>query len=181
MRFSALEGGIKILGVPRATKPERQKSVTGDFERAAVGENWRDFRFSINFPSFSPKRAATGWLRACYLVFFAALGYRFVLRPELNIVRDKIRHPEQEEPATFRITRPERATEPMLLRIDSPDVFRSYAMFYDRFIVFLPRFNDRDFYGRLAQRPDTTANVSGIQYPWPIAGPSFAHDKVVSD
>jgi hypothetical protein len=81
-----------------------------------------------------------------------------------------------ETPSTFRIIRRE-SSEPLLVRIDQPDAFRSYAMFYERNVVFLPRYNDHHLYDRLAEYPDTSARMSGIQYPWPAKGPTFLHDR----
>ena len=64
-----------------------------------------------------------------------------------------------------------------MIRIKEPEVFKSYAMFYGPNILFLPRYNDPTLYARLAEQPETTANLSCIQYPWPGGGPTFFHDR----
>ena len=66
-----------------------------------------DFTFKVEFPEFSRERARVSWLRSAYLAFFATLGYRFIFRPELDVVRVRINDPKREEPRTFRIIRPE--------------------------------------------------------------------------
>ena len=120
--------------------------------------------------------SAAGWLRSAYVLFFAALGYRFICRPELDEVRARIQNPERDEPTSFRLTRSEQSA-PTLCRIDSPEPFRSYAMLWGHHAVFLPRFNDRGLYGRLAAMGDgAAASISGIQYPWPKRGPTFVYD-----
>jgi hypothetical protein len=176
IQLSVSEAGIRAFGVPKATRPDIHKRVMGDFEGATIGRGWENFRFNIEFPSYSRKRAAASWLRSAYLAFFSTLGYRFIWRQELNVVRDRIRDPEQELPVAFRIIRPEHS-EPMLARVEAPEVFRSYVMFYRPNVVFLPDYNDHTLYERLAQHPDTNVNFTGKQYPWPTGGPTFFHDN----
>jgi HNH endonuclease len=176
IRLSASGRGIQMFGVPAATHPPTHARVMGDFEGATGEGNWQGFTFKVDFPAFSPERARASWLRSGYLAFFATLGYRFIFRPELDVVRAKIRNPKLEDPRTFRIIRPE-SSAPALIRIERPEVFRSYAMFYGRNVVFLPRYGDHGLYARLAEHPETTVSMSGIQYPWPTNGPTFFHDR----
>ena len=110
-----------------------------------------------------------------YLAFFAALGYRFIYRRELDGVRTRIKNPELKTPGTFRIIRTEPA-EPTLVRVESPEAFKSYAMFYGRHAVLLPRYGDAEFYARLAKQPAGMVTFTGSQYPWPTNGPTFFHD-----
>jgi hypothetical protein len=205
IRLSASGQGIQMFGVPAATHPPTHARVMGDFEGATGEGNWQGFTFKVDFPAFSPERARASWLRSGYLAFFATLGYRFIFRPELarrvetarahaliqlaktderrcnsrstlDVVRAKIRNPKLEELRTFRIIRPE-SSAPALIRIERPEVFRSYAMFYGRNVVFLPRYGDHGLYARLAEHPETTVSISGIRYPWPTNGPTFFHDR----
>lgn len=176
IRLSASGGGILMFGVPAATAPTTHAHVMGDFEDATRDGKWEGFSLKLAFPAFSPERARASWLRSAYLAFFAALGYRFIFRPELDMVRARIRDPRLDEPRTFRILRPE-SSAPALIRVEQPDVFRSYAMFYRRNVVFLPRYNDHGLYGRLAEHPETTVTAAGIEYPWPTRRPTFYHDR----
>lgn len=176
IRLSAAGNGLLMFGVPEATHPGVHASVMGDFEDATGDGKSEGFSFKVEFPAFSAARARASWLRSAYLAFFAALGYRFILRPELDVVRARIKDPERDEPRTFRVIRPE-SSAPMLIRVDEPEVFRSYAMFYGRNMVFLPRYNDPGLYGRLDKHPTTTVSMSAIQYPWPQSGPTFFHDR----
>jgi hypothetical protein len=176
VRLSRKGSNIQAAGVVKAVHPDVHKNVMGDFESRVTGRNADDLKFSIEFRSFSMKQAGVSWLRSAYLAFFATLGYRFVRRPELDVVRDKIKNPEQDEPSTFRVIRPESA-EPTLAHIDTPESFRSYLMLYGRNAVFLPREGDRDLYRRLAEHPGTSVTFTGKQYPWPGAGPTFFYDS----
>jgi hypothetical protein len=172
--------GVQMFGVPTAAHPIQRENLNADLETASQDDNWKDFEFKLNFEAYNQKRAAASWLRATYLAFFATLGYRFVCRSELDVVRARILKPESDWPPTFRIVRPVKM-EPTLTRVESPDVFRSYVMMWGRYVVFLPRYNDHTLYERLAEQPDTSATLSGLQYPWPRSGPTFFHDRLISE
>jgi 5-methylcytosine-specific restriction endonuclease McrA len=174
--LSASDGAIRAFCVPKAASPTVHAAMMDEFGRAATDNSWEGFSLNIEFAPFSHPRAATSWLRAAYLAFFASLGYRFTLRGELNVVRSRIAGQQSDEPRIFRIIRRERS-QPRLVRIDQPAVFRSYAMFYGRNVVLLPASGDYELYDRLAEKPDNTAPMSGIEFPWP-PGPMFQLDRV---
>lgn len=177
IRLSIADRNVSMLGVVKASSKAARDLVQGDCQ-GAVGEgNWQGFTFNIDFPGFSPDRAAASWLRSAYLVFFAALGYRFVYRQEMNVVRTRIQNPELKVLATFRLIRPENAPEPTLVYIQEPEAFRSYVMFYGHHAVFLPGYNDQHLYERLAEQRPGEITFSGKQYPWPQHGPIFLHDR----
>jgi hypothetical protein len=178
IRLSMEDHYIKMLGVPKAIDPANQAAVIDDLNWAIDGENWRDFTFNISFQPYSPKRAATSWLRSAYLAYFAAFGYQFIMRPELDPVRAKFADPVDHPLTGFRIiiAPSERAAAPTLLMIEQPTPFRSYAMCYDRNIMFLPRYNDNRLYERLMAQPPGPVKWTGKQIPWPTAGPVFSRD-----
>jgi hypothetical protein len=178
VRLSAGEGGVQMFGVPKAASQASRDAVTGDFAGATGEGKWEGFEFKLEFETFSPDRAAASWLRSAYLAFFATLGYRFILRPELDAVRERIKNPDLKTPGVFRQIRPQRVAEPALIRVETPDAFRSYMMFYEHQVVALPRYSDKDFYGRLSQQPAGKVTFLGKQYPWPVDGPTFFHDFV---
>lgn len=175
IQLKVSDGGIQAIVVPKAVRPTENDAVQADFGRASLPGGWQDFTFNVEFEAFSLPRAATSWLRSTYLAFFAALGYRFIFRPELDVVRARIKNPELKEPATFRVLQHNAAPEPTLLRVEQPETFRSYAMLYGRNLVFLPRYGDRDLYARLAAHPACDVSLSGKVYPWPDR-PRFLHD-----
>jgi hypothetical protein len=168
IRLSIGDDHMRMINVVKAASQKTLEAVKTDLLEANVDGQWADdFKFNVEFASYSPDRAATSWLRSAYLAFFATLGYRFISRRELNVVRNRIKNPELKEPAFFRIIRPE-PIEPTLMRVDEPEDLRSYAMFYGHFGVFLPRYNDHDLYERLARQPEgRDVTSSGIHYPWP--------------
>jgi hypothetical protein len=175
VRLSAAGDGVAMFGVKKASSELARDAVQRDFHGASDESKWEGFTFKVEFPSFSPDRAAASWLRSGYLAFFAALGYRFIYRPELDVVRARIMSPE---PGSFRVIRPEKA-EPALIRVEEPEAFRSYAMFFEHHAVFLPRYNDRGFYARLAEQPAGMFTFTGREYFWPSRGPTFFHDRAL--
>ncbi len=152
VRLSADNGGYLMFGVPEAARPSESEAVMGDFNRASIEDGWKDFRINVQFRSFSPARAEASWLRTAYLGFFAALGYRFLIRREMQIVRQRIADPNTAA-FTFRIIQPHPAPEPVLTVIKAPDAFRSFAMIYGQQVVFLPLYGDMDLYARLQKQP----------------------------
>ena len=149
--------------------------MKGDLNRAAQIDGWQNAKFTVQFRPFSAARAEASWLRSAYLGFFAALGYRFVFRSELEIVRKRIK-----DPATkafgFRIVRPERAPESLLTVMKMPEAFRSFAMIYGQHVVFLPLYGDTDLYARLAKQPSGHVEMtSQAAYSFPDR-PLFLHD-----
>jgi hypothetical protein len=174
VRLSASGRGVVLVGLPHATRPDVH--VMGEFEAATKAKDGRKVPFKIKFAAFSAARARASWLRSAYLVFFAALGYRFICRPELESLRAKIANPDSDkEPRTFRLIL-DKSTEPTLLRIDEPEALRSYVMLYRRNAIFLPRYGDSDLYIRLAKHP-SDRGFSGKQFPWPLDGPKFLYDQ----
>jgi hypothetical protein len=165
------------FGVPKAVHPDEHQRVMASFDQATAEGSWQDFRLTFEFTPFSKERAATGWLRTAYLAFFAALGYRFVMRPELHDVRAKIRDAVGHGLRNFRVTTPTFTAEPTLVRIDSPTAFRSYAMLHRNHVIFLPRYGDLGLYGRLgAEGEHVEVTFAGKGYPWPAGAPTFFHD-----
>lgn len=177
IRLTRADGHMKAIGVPRASHPPTREAVMADFHRASEPDGWRDFRITIGFEPFSEKRAAAGWLRTAYLAHFSAFGYRFALRPELNVVREHIQDPDTGDAPAFRLMRPTPAERKLVL-ITEPEVFRSFAMVYGQHMVFLPFYGDDNLYERLAKQPVELVDFSGREAAWPDGGPKFMHDVV---
>jgi hypothetical protein len=183
VRLSATESGIEAHVVKRAVHLDTYQEVVADFERAAEEQKWDGFDMKFNFEAYSRNRAKVSLLRSAYLLFFATCGYKFVCRPELDPVRRKFESPESSELDPFSIILKQPMKEPRLVVIEEPTAFRSYAMLYRRYAVFLPRYGDHDLYKRLAQRPEAQqpngsveVEFKGGRYPWPSGTPTFFDD-----
>jgi len=180
IRLSASDAGYRMFGVPTAAHPDVGEAVTGDLTLAALPDGWHDFRINIRFEPFSPARAEASWLRSAYLGFFAACGYRFVVRPELTIVRQRLSEPNSKA-FPFRIVMPQPVPEPLLTVVKMPEAFRSFAMVYAQHIVFLPLYGDAELYSRLASHPAGNLELTTEgTYDWPTR-PLFLHDRPAAD
>lgn len=175
IRLSAQENEVRALVVPGAAHPADEKAIEADFTRACVPDGWKDFRFNVEFRRFSLARAEASWLRSAYLAFFAALGYRFVFRPEMRVVRQRIADPNTKV-FGFRIIQAQPAPEPLLVLIKTPETFRSFAMIYSQHVVMLPFYGDIDLYARLEKQPRGHVELkTGGAYAFPER-PSFLDD-----
>jgi len=86
--------GISIAGVPEKSNPKAHRSLFEKLDEVAATKSL-DWGFSIAFSvRHDPWREGVGWLRVAYLYAFAALGYNFILRPELNQVREQFQRPD---------------------------------------------------------------------------------------
>jgi HNH endonuclease len=174
IRLTAKNREIVVVVSRGAAKPGESQAVESDFSNASGGA-WEGFDFHIQFDPYSHARAEASWLRSAYLAFFATLGYRFILRKELDIVRERLATPDLRT-KRFRIVRPEPIPEPMLVMIRRPEEFRSYAMLYGHYVVQLPAYQDRTLYDRLDAHPSGEVSMTADgQFPWPT-GPIFLHD-----
>lgn len=177
IELSTSAGEIRAFGIPEATNPDIHAAVFNDFERLAREGNSKDFRITIGLEPFDQNLVRLSWLRAAYLAWFAVLGYRFILRPEMGAVRTKILNADTDaEPQRFRMILPGQRLRPQLVRVEDPKDLRCYAMLYGFTAILLPRTGDVNFHSRLAERPDAfTERLSGTEFPWPT-GPVFHWD-----
>src|SRR5919109_1207748 len=87
--------GLSIVGVSKQNHPDTASAMTAAFDEV-VAERSTNVVFKLSFRTPDFRKASIGWLRAAYLVAFATLGYRYILREELEEVRQQIRDPAAE-------------------------------------------------------------------------------------
>jgi len=144
------KGEIRVAAVPEKSNPEAHRSL---FERlgevAATGS--MDWQFQISFSArHDAWRESVGWLRVAYLYAFAALGYNFILRPELNVIREQFLRPDDRVvPEAMKHTGSTTA-EDGLSFVYSPVELRSVVVRLGINLFFFPAFVDAStFYERL--------------------------------
>lgn len=175
IRLSAAGNGVLMFGVPKAANPADRDGVTADLNRATQPGGFEDFQMHLDFEAYSPARAEASWVRSAYLAFFAALGYEFVWRPELNVGRARILNADTRT-HRFRIISREPFDAPHLAVIAEPRACRSFALLYGHNIVLLPMYGDNELYSRLAEQPANEVSVTAEgEYEWPRL-PTFLHD-----
>lgn len=97
VRLLIQEGERKIEIAPGLNDPavvQRLLEARGRLEQEGA---WKDTEFKLTtIQGFKQRRAQLGDLRIAYLAAFAMFGYRYIRLPELAVVRDQLRHPEQD-------------------------------------------------------------------------------------
>lgn len=120
---------------------------------------------------YSERRARISFLRTAYLAAFATLGYRYTLRPVLDIVRKRIKCPDKEVIKYFSVPLPQdRSFGQNIILLREPDWVKGIAIELDHSLYLLPlRDGDDNFY----RRPEglklagQTINFRGEPFRWP--------------
>lgn len=94
-RMRVQQGKIEFAGVPEKSNPQAHRSLFENLDRSARTGS-KDWQATVSYTiRHDPWLEAIGWLRVAYLFAFAALGYNFVLRSSLEIVRQQIQRPDE--------------------------------------------------------------------------------------
>jgi hypothetical protein len=166
------ESGIAIGGLPKNTDPKQHAAVIGHLDRLAEQGTWQGESMAIAFHNrWEEASAKASWLRAGYVIAFAALGYRYILRRELDAVRAQIRDPEGSHAGRAVLVNAQLPTvERALWIIQKPKTLQSVAVRMGRWGVVLPGLGiDLNFYERLAARKTWPPRMktSGLPVAWP--------------
>jgi hypothetical protein len=161
-------GGIRIFGLPRNNAP----GAIDLWESGMDKVNGSPPAFSFNLSAkrrFRYQNARIGWLKSAYLVAFAALGYRYILKPALSKVREQVATPDRKVIDGFTVYLPKgRKTDRALLLADEPE--RSIMVVMGHHLIVLPTDDSpTDLYDRLAehqQSPVFNGHPIG-EFPWP--------------
>ena len=171
---------VEISVLPANNSPHARAAMMAELERSTEDSDWRGFELKISNLGYRHENALVGWLRAAYIVAFAKLGYRYVARPQLNVVRQQITQPERRVLKAFILTNLQlQKGDHQILVIRRPEwLMHCFAVPMGRHLVFLPGLERRvNVYRRLARYRSTNSEleVSGHVLPWPT-GPEFTLD-----
>ncbi len=139
-------------------------------------EEQREIRYV--FPSFSYPSALVSIWRVGYLAAFAWLGYRYILRKDVQTVRRRILDERDETLRVFTITAAEESPGTRrILIMNEPASQRSLVIQIGRHGAILPWVNSpSDLYERLAQYGGNEASITPhLWRPWPTE-PEFEMD-----
>ncbi len=167
------DGSLSIAGVPESNAPGALCHLNAELTRRwREGKGLPDSQISVRFRHrVSLRRASVSWLRAAYLAAFAALGYRYVFRKELNLVREQILQPETSVIKGFRQEAPGAAASGrVIFFINQPQWARGLTVQIGACLVLLPYLeNATDYYDRLGREVRDGSNVTfkGKAIPWP--------------
>ena len=124
--------------------------------------------FNLVGDTFNLHKAMVADLKSAYLVCFAKLGYQYILRPQLDIVRNQILQPELKliEGFAYRIRPGYLPSRRVLFFVESP--FQSAAIQIDDRFIFLPPIDDaEDFYTILKRHLSPDLQLSGFEAGFP--------------
>lgn len=130
------------------------------------------FRVAENI---SVRRARLSWVRAAYLVAFAALGYRYAFQAQFAQLRAQLADPDAEIlPPLGMIDAEAPADRRQLLLVREPAELRSLAVVMGQHTIYLPALEQpRPFQetaaalGTLAAAPGPRPQLRGAEVPWP--------------
>ncbi len=181
LRGSAIftEDGLSLMGVPEQNHPDMTAAMTAAL-RGAADDGATDWTAGLSFPSPDFKAASVAWLRAGYLVAFATLGYLYILREELEPVREQIQDPKADVLGRYCLMTHSDQTERLIAFIRDPPELESVIVLSNASAVLLPSHTTTGTYERLANVtpwPPGTQTLTGPSAPWPQR-PSYAQDRV---
>lgn len=114
-----------------------------------------------------PKRSQISWLRSAYLLAFAWLGYRYVLREVLETIRIQIRDPSTPHIGSF-YTFDASAEGCRIGVVREPSWAHAILVVAKGRIVLLPLFDrDHSLYERVADLGQGGLNIRGPSFGWP--------------
>ncbi len=124
--------------------------------------------FKLVGEAFNRHKAMVADLKTAYLACFAKLGYQYILRPQLDIVRNQIIQPELKliEGFAYRINPGQLPSRRVLIFTETP--FQSVAVQIDDRFIFLPPIDDyEDVYLTLQQHLSPDLQLSGFDADFP--------------
>jgi len=172
---AAIRGdAISVVAAPKRTNPAAQAAFISEMQRLAVTKA-SPVKGSVVFRvgPLDARRERAAWLKAGFLIAFAAWGYRYALRPILNRIRAQIAEPDSPtlERAAFRDSNQGERGGRWLIIVRQPEDLRCVLVEIDDWRVMLPDFTpEPDFYERLSAamiRRGTSATYTGDLMPWP--------------
>jgi len=176
--------GMYMAGVPKANnQADLDRMVEALDRHVGTGATGLSFQITPRTPLF-PDRARVSWIRAAYIVAFARFGWRYILQPALQPMREHFLDPTGMELPILSMTDPD--ADPARREfwiIREPFDRRSVFVVMGQQTVILPLPRDprsleelsRSWVGDhdLAQR--ATGTLTGTQFPWP-EGPCHSLD-----
>jgi hypothetical protein len=136
---------------------------------------------NLSFATPDLRSASVGWLRAAYLIAFATLGYLYILRQELEQVRQQIQDPQATILDRYCVTTKPDENDRLITFARQPAELESVVVLTNDLAVFLPSYTSRGTYERLAgvePWPPGKKVLSGSSAPWP-ARPAYGLDRSI--
>jgi hypothetical protein len=170
------DNGIQFFGIP---KQNNQKMQTAHFEAlhayAESGNPRPNHSFTVH-TRFDEGRARISWIRAAYLVAFAALGWCYIFRGVMDPYRNQLQQPDVTILPNYILRDPDASPEARrVLLVDRPNELRCVAVVMGEHTVFLPSLFcpmtcdelAETFASQRVSGNRLSVNLAGKEIPWP--------------
>lgn len=161
---------VSVAGLPKNNRPEDHNAFFDDLDRRSrAGQGFP--KFKLDYHSRRPidgRKVDISWLKAGYLAAFSVFGYRWAVRPELKLVREQIKHPDEHliEGFVFSQNADDGKRHVVLLR--EPEWARGIVVQMGRVVVLLPFAEEAEtYYSRIASHDGEKLDLNGIPLDWP--------------
>ncbi|MEV0117579.1 HNH endonuclease [Streptomyces sp. NPDC050844] len=183
---SSSGNGWLMQGVPKQNNPAMVKAHDRALRSASERGEESSFKFTIA-ERFSPQHADVSWLRSAYLAAFAALGWRYILRPALDPIRVQLKESAPAElPAVIGFNPDVDSGTREIMIVHEPESLRSVLVAIGGYSVFLPdpwgsltiEQLERGIEGLRDEFGKVDLTLSGQVAPWPL-NPLYLLDKAI--
>ncbi|MER6335472.1 HNH endonuclease [Streptomyces tendae] len=178
--------GWLMQGVPKRNDPAMLDAHEKALREASERGEAPQFNFILT-ERFSPQHADVSWIRSAYLAAFAALGWRYILRPALDPIRAQLKSDSLTElPLTIGFNPKADSNTRSIMIVREPENLSGVHVVIGHYTVILP-----DPWGTLSLqelaksiselRDETggvTATLSGQIVDWPTK-PMYLLDKAI--
>lgn len=180
------ENGIALVSVSRQNDPKMEAAYMRAMDSLTEGGSASPrFSFTIH-TRYDEARARLSLIRASYLAAFAGLGWSYILRPELKVIRNQLKSPEEQLLATYILYDPDSPNSARrLLLVNDPEELRCVAVVLGQYSVFLPGVWNPLTWDELAEAlcrrrevgDRLNLTLSGKEVPWPTR-PMYLLDRL---
>jgi hypothetical protein len=183
--ITASAGGRSVkISERKFNNPKDYDAFIAESERTRIENTIAQSEMQVSFDKdrHFTRRARVGWLRAAYLIAFAAFGYRYAFGPALDRVRDQISRYDDDVIPSFAVLVPEaeRHIRRIAVQHDRNAELRGVAVQFGWHVVFLPLPTDTEFYVRFhryrQQHPERCEWTARHEYVWP-SRPMYGGDQ----
>lgn len=166
--------GMFLMGVPKINNPADLERME-EHMRMLSETRSTDFRFTVT-PQlrYFADRARVSWIRTAYLAAFALFGWKYILQPALQPIREQLMNPSAITLPLLSVYDPNGDTgRHEIWAIKQPTEHRSLLVISGQQGVFLPVPNDPRSLEELARSLGARADepvhyaFTGDMFPWP--------------
>lgn len=127
-----------LQGVPKQNNPAAIDALKDKLDTASERGEGPSISFALR-DRFSPSRANVSYFRSAYFAAFAALGWRYILRPALAPIREQFQNfDEQTFPKLIGDDPNSDDNTRKIMVVESPEDLCSVVVVIGRYSVFLP-------------------------------------------